>query len=59
MIALLQRVTHASVTVSDETVGKIDQGLLVFVGIEAGDEQKQADRLLERVLTYRGFEDAE
>lgn len=59
MIALLQRVTHASVTVSDETVGKIDQGLLVFVGIEAGDEQKQADRLLERVLNYRVFEDAE
>lgn len=59
MIALLQRVTEASVAVDGETVGAIEQGLLVFVGIEAKDEQKQADRLLERILSYRVFEDDE
>lgn len=59
MIALLQRVTQAAVCVDGETVGAINQGLLVFVGIEANDEQKQADRLLERVLNYRVFEDAD
>jgi D-tyrosyl-tRNA(Tyr) deacylase len=59
MIALLQRVTQASVTVVAYPVGAIDQGLLVFVGIESADEQKQADRLLERILNYRIFEDAD
>lgn len=59
MIALLQRVTEASVAVDRETVGAIGQGLLVFVGIEAQDEQKQANRLLERILSYRVFEDDE
>ena len=57
MIALLQRVAHASVEVEGNTIGAIEKGLLVFVGIETTDEQKQADRLLERVLNYRVFED--
>lgn len=59
MIGLLQRVSQASVTVDGETVGAIEQGLLVLVGIEALDTQQQADRLLERLLNYRVFEDAE
>ncbi len=59
MIALLQRVTEASVAVDGETIGAIGPGLLVFVGVEAQDEQKQADRLLERILSYRVFEDDE
>ena len=57
MIALLQRVSSASVVVDGETIGDIDQGLLVFLGVEKGDGESQADRLLERVLGYRGFPD--
>ena len=58
MIALLQRVTRASVVVADRTVGAIDQGLLVFLGVERGDSTAEADRLLERLLGYRVFGDA-
>ncbi len=57
MIGLLQRVTRASVTVGDETVGAIGPGLLVLVGVERNDTDAQAARLLERLLTYRVFED--
>jgi len=59
MIALLQRVSEASVRINGEIVASIDQGLLVFLGVERGDGQAQADRLLERVLGYRVFADAE
>ncbi len=58
MIALLQRVTSASVTVDKETVGAIDAGLLVLVGIEPGDREPQARRMCERLLGYRIFGDA-
>jgi len=59
MIGLLQRVTEASVTVDDKVVGEIGRGLLVLVGVEKGDTKAQADRLLERLLTYRVFPDAD
>lgn len=59
MIGLLQRVTAASVTVEGATVAAIDRGLLVLVGVERGDGESQADRLLERLLAYRVFPDAE
>jgi D-tyrosyl-tRNA(Tyr) deacylase len=59
VIALLQRVTQASVEVSGETVGAIGQGLLVFIGVEKNDEETTADRLLQRVLGYRVFTDDE
>jgi D-tyrosyl-tRNA(Tyr) deacylase len=60
VIGLLQRVTEAKVTVgSDELVGTIGRGLLVLVGIERGDEAATAERLLERLLGYRVFPDAE
>jgi len=59
MIGLLQRVTHAQVDVGGKTVGKIDQGLLVLVGVERHDTQAIADRLLTRLLGYRVFTDAE
>lgn len=59
MIALLQRVTSASVVVDDETVGAIDAGLLVFAGVEPGDGEPQARRMCERLLGYRLFGDAE
>lgn len=59
MIALLQRVTEARVAVAGETVGAIGRGLLAFVAVEQGDSEARADRLLERVLGYRVFPDAE
>lgn len=49
--------THADVRVEGREVGRIDSGLLVLVGVERGDEEPQADRLLERLLTYRMFRD--
>lgn len=58
MIGLLQRVTEASVRVEGETVGAIGCGLLVLLGVERGDGEAQADRLLERLLGYRVFADA-
>jgi D-tyrosyl-tRNA(Tyr) deacylase len=57
MIGLLQRVSEASVRVDGEIIGKIGQGLMVLVGIEKEDTQKDMDRLLERLLGYRVFED--
>ncbi len=59
MIGLLQRVSSASVTVNEETIASIDQGLLVLVGIEREDAVTQTERLAERLLRYRVFEDSE
>jgi D-tyrosyl-tRNA(Tyr) deacylase len=63
MIALLQRVSEASVTVKDagetRVTGAIGPGLMVLIGVERGDTRAQADRLLERLLSYRVFADAE
>jgi D-tyrosyl-tRNA(Tyr) deacylase len=59
VIALLQRVTEAHVDVAGETVGTIDAGLLVLLGVERGDDEAEAKRLVERVLGYRVFPDAE
>src|SRR3954469_12505600 len=58
MTALIQRVTAAAVTVDARTVGEIGPGILALVGIERADSMVQAERLLERVLGYRIFEDA-
>ncbi len=57
MIGLLQRVAEASVCVGGETVGEIERGLMVLLGVEKGDTEAQADRLLERLLGYRVFPD--
>jgi D-aminoacyl-tRNA deacylase len=59
VIGLLQRVTEARVTVAGETVGAIGRGLLVLIGVERGDTETQAERLLERLLGYRVFPDAD
>lgn len=59
MIALIQRVTEAKVTVAGETIGSIDKGILALVGVERGDSEGEAARLAERVLGYRIFADAE
>jgi D-aminoacyl-tRNA deacylase len=58
MIALIQRVIRASVTVEDEVVGQIGPGLLALAAVERGDGAPQAARLAERILAYRVFEDA-
>lgn len=57
MIGLLQRVTHATVSVNRKSLGEIDSGLVVLVGVEKNDTNKKADRLLERLLGYRVFAD--
>lgn len=57
MIALLQRVRHASVTVEGAVIGAIDAGLLVFICAEKGDTTREADALLAKLLAYRVFGD--
>ncbi|PKM44877.1 MAG: D-tyrosyl-tRNA(Tyr) deacylase [Gammaproteobacteria bacterium HGW-Gammaproteobacteria-1] len=59
MIGLLQRVSEARVSVAGEVTGTIGRGLLVLLGVERGDAETQAERLLERILTYRVFPDHE
>ena len=63
MIALLQRVSEAAVQVEEKnlrrTTGEIGMGLVALIGVERGDTEATADRLLERVLSYRMFPDAE
>lgn len=57
MRALVQRVTHASVTVEDETVGKIGNGFLVLLGVGQTDTEAQADKLWSKISKMRIFED--
>ncbi|MBO6258209.1 MAG: D-tyrosyl-tRNA(Tyr) deacylase [Succinivibrio sp.] len=57
MLALLQRVKYAEVKVEDRIVGRGDEGLLAFVGIETDDTEAKARRLVERILNYRMFPD--
>lgn len=57
MIALLQRVTQASVVVDGGQVGAIGAGLMVLVCAEKGDTEKEADALLAKLLGYRVFSD--
>jgi len=59
MIALIQRVSAAHVEVDGETTGAIEAGLLALVAVQPGDAEPQAERLLERLLGYRVFADAE
>jgi D-tyrosyl-tRNA(Tyr) deacylase len=58
MIALLQRVSHASVVVEGATVGAIEAGLMVLLCAERGDSEKEADALLAKLFSYRVFSDA-
>ncbi|MGY6567226.1 MAG: D-aminoacyl-tRNA deacylase [Halomonadaceae bacterium] len=57
MKALIQRVRRASVTVDERRVGAIDHGLLALVGVEKGDDEAAAERLLHKLLRYRVFSD--
>ena len=59
MKALLQRVTGASVSVGGEVVGKIGQGLVVFVGVANGDTEKDAQYLAQKTVSLRIFSDEE
>jgi D-aminoacyl-tRNA deacylase len=59
MITLIQRVTRADVRVNGEIVGAIERGILALIGVRKRDDEAAADRLLERILTYRIFPDAE
>lgn len=59
MIALIQRVSRASVTVDGENVGAIESGILALIGVERGDEHNNTQRMLERLLSYRIFPDAD
>jgi D-tyrosyl-tRNA(Tyr) deacylase len=55
--AVIQRVSSASVDVAGETVGRIGRGLLVLLGVESGDRERDADRLAEKIVNLRIFED--
>ncbi len=57
MIALIQRVSQAQVRVQERVAGAIDRGVLAFIGVQREDTESDADRLLERLLTYRVFPD--
>ncbi len=57
MIALIQRVSEAAVHVNGKIVAEISAGILALIGVEKGDSESQADRLLQRLLAYRIFPD--
>ena len=59
MIALLQRVREARVTVGEECVGEIGVGLLVFAGFTREDDETRVDQMLGRILGYRVFPDSD
>ncbi|MEO1890222.1 MAG: D-aminoacyl-tRNA deacylase [Candidatus Thioglobus sp.] len=59
MKALIQRVSRAQVEVNNQITGQIDQGLLVFIGIEKYDEFAEVDKMIKRLLSYRVFYDAD
>lgn len=57
MKALVQRVKRASVTIEDKLFSSIDKGLLVFLGVQKGDSQENADKLAQKLVNLRVFED--
>jgi D-aminoacyl-tRNA deacylase len=59
MLGLIQRVSNAKVDVGGETVGEINQGVLLLLGVEREDTEGAADKLLHKVLNYRIFPDSE
>lgn len=56
MKALIQRVGQARVEVAGQVVGSIDQGVLAYIGLSKQDDYQQACRLIDRILSYRIFE---
>jgi D-tyrosyl-tRNA(Tyr) deacylase len=57
MRAVVQRVARAAVSVDGEEIGSIGPGLLVLLGVREGDTEEQADRMAEKLLALRIFED--
>jgi D-tyrosyl-tRNA(Tyr) deacylase len=57
MRGLIQRVSQASVSVDNNIVGQIDQGLLLLLGVQKNDTQQQVDKLLQKIVKYRVFSD--
>ena len=57
MLGLLQRVTQASVSVNEEITGEIQQGILLLLGIQKNDTEETANKLIDKILTYRIFSD--
>ena len=57
MIALIQRVTQAKVDVDGKTIGAIDKGLLVLLGVEREDDSLKMEKLANKVMSYRVFSD--
>jgi D-tyrosyl-tRNA(Tyr) deacylase len=57
MKALIQRVSSAKVEVDGNITGAINQGILVFIGIEKADEKPQVDKIIKKLLAYRVFYD--
>jgi D-tyrosyl-tRNA(Tyr) deacylase len=58
MIALIQRVKTASVTVSNETVSTIGNGMLIFLGVAREDTEQDAEKTAEKIVNLRMFEDS-
>ncbi len=57
MIALLQRVTQASVSIDSTVTASIDAGLCVLIGVQPNDNEQSAQRLVDKLLGYRVFSD--
>lgn len=59
MIALIQRVSSASVTVKSKSIGQISKGTLALIGVQKDDDERNAIKLLHKLLNYRIFEDGQ
>ncbi|CAI8257393.1 D-aminoacyl-tRNA deacylase [Porticoccaceae bacterium] len=59
MQGLIQRVSSASVTIDQQVYGQINQGILLLLGVQKTDTRESADKLLQKVINYRIFSDAE
>lgn len=59
MIGLIQRVSRAKVTVDEQSVGAIEKGLLILLGVEHEDNEAAADKLAQRIANYRVFTDSD
>ncbi len=59
MKGLIQRVRRASVEIDDVEVGAIGNGILLLLGVERDDQESDADKLLQKILNYRIFQDTE
>ncbi len=59
MKALVQRVSQAQVNVNSQVVGKISGGILAFIGVEKNDYEKNAAKLLQKIVNYRIFSDTQ